>query len=47
MHHLKTHSYWQRWGAVEFFRDAMSVYYMLPLSSAARQVVNTMGGEHA
>lgn len=47
MHHLKTHTYWQRWGAVEFFRDAMSVYYMLPLSSAARQVVNTMGGEHA
>lgn len=47
MHHLKTHTYWQRWGAVEFFRDAMSVYYMLPLSSAARQVVSMMGSEHA
>lgn len=47
MHHLKTHTYWQRWGAVEFYRDPMSVYYLLPLSSAARQVVNTMGGEHA
>ena len=47
MHHLKTHNYWKRWGAVEFFRDAMSVYYMLPLSLVARQVVNTMGSEHA
>ena len=38
MHHLKTHCYWQRWGAVEFYRDAMSVYYMLPLSETARAV---------
>ncbi len=38
MHHLKTHTYWQRWGAVEFFRDAMSVYYLLPLSPAAKQL---------
>lgn len=38
MHHLKTHRYWQRWGAVEFYRDAMSVYYMLPLSAAAKTV---------
>ena len=36
MHHLKTHRYWKRWGAVEFFRDGMSVYYLLPLSPAAR-----------
>ena len=36
MHHLKTHRYWKRWGAVEFFRDRMSVYYLLPLSPAAR-----------
>ena len=42
MHHLKTHSYWQRWGAVEFFRDAMSVYYMLPLSPAAKQLVEAL-----
>lgn len=39
MHRLKTHRYWQRWGAVEFYRDAMSVYYMLPLSAAAKAVV--------
>lgn len=38
MHRLKTHSYWRRWGAVEFFRDAMSVYYMLPLSPSARSI---------
>ena len=38
MHRLKTHRYWQRWGAVEFYRDEMSVYYMLPLSAAARTV---------
>lgn len=36
MHHLKTHRYWQRWGAIEFYRDPMSVYYMLPLSPAAK-----------
>ena len=35
MHHLKTHRYWQRWGAREFYRDAMSVYYLLPLSGHA------------
>ena len=43
MHHLKTHSYWKRWGAVEFFRDEMSVYYMLPLSQAAAEVARTLG----
>lgn len=31
MHRLKTHQYWQRWGAREFYRDADCVYYMLPL----------------
>ncbi len=36
MHHLKTHSYWKRWGAVEFYRDAMSVYYMLPISTRGK-----------
>ena len=43
MHHLKTHSYWKRWGSVEFFRDEMSVYYMLPLSPAAAEVARTLG----
>lgn len=38
MHHLKTHNYWKRWGAVEFFRDTVSVYYMLPISTAAKQL---------
>ena len=42
MHHLKTHSYWKRWGAVEFFRDGMSVYYMLPLSPLAKQMAQTL-----
>ena len=31
LHRLKTHRYWQRWGATEFFRDADCVYYQLPL----------------
>ena len=31
LHHLKTHRYWQRWGATEFYRDADCVYYQLPL----------------
>ena len=32
LHRLKTHQYWQRWGAKEFYRDTDCVYYMLPLS---------------
>lgn len=28
LHGLKTHQYWQRWGATEFYRDAECVYYM-------------------
>ena len=27
LHRLKTHQYWQRWGATEFYRDADCVYY--------------------
>jgi len=29
MHRLKTHTYWQRWGATEFYRDSECVYYLL------------------
>jgi len=29
LHRLKTHQYWQRWGATEFYRDAECVYYTL------------------
>ena len=32
LHRLKTHSYWKRWGATEFYRDTECVYYMLELS---------------
>ena len=31
MHRLKTHAYWQRWGAREFYRDSESIYYKLNL----------------
>lgn len=31
LHRLKTHSYWQRWGATEFYRDTECVYYKLEL----------------
>lgn len=31
LHRLKTHRYWQRWGAREFYRDAECVYYKLEL----------------
>lgn len=31
LHRLKTHQYWQRWGAREFYRDADCVYYKLEL----------------
>ena len=29
MHRLKTHAYWKRWGAREFYRDSDCVYYQL------------------
>ena len=29
MHRLKTHAYWQRWGATEFYRDSDCIYYKL------------------
>lgn len=34
MHSLKTHQYWKRRGAVEFFRDKMSIYYLIPLRNS-------------
>ena len=29
LHRLKTHEYWKRWGAREFYRDSDCVYYQL------------------
>lgn len=29
MHRLKTHAYWKRWGATEFYRDQDCVCYLL------------------
>ena len=31
LHRLKTHQYWQRWGATAFYRDTDCVYYKLEL----------------
>lgn len=42
MHRLATHSYWRRWGAVEFYRDGQSVYYMIPFSDEARALAATL-----
>ena len=30
---MKTHQYWQRWGATEFYHDAECVCYKLELQS--------------
>ena len=38
MHRLTTHAFWKRRGAVEFFRDAQSVYYLIPLGPRAEEV---------
>jgi hypothetical protein len=35
LHRLKTHRYWQRWGAREFYRDREGVYYLWPLQPEA------------
>ena len=35
LHRLKTHQYWQRWGAKAFYRDADSVYYKLDIKRTA------------
>lgn len=34
LHRLKTHRYWKRWGATEFYRDTECVYYKLELSQS-------------
>ena len=36
LHRLKTHQYWQRWGAREFYRDADCVYYRLQVKGLAQ-----------
>lgn len=33
LHRLKTHQYWKRWGATEFYRDPECVYYKLLLGN--------------
>ena len=32
LHRLKTHQYWRRWGAHEFYRDSDCVYYQLKMT---------------
>ncbi len=39
MHHLKTHQYWQRWGARLFYEDSNCKYYLLPFNP---QVLETL-----
>ena len=39
LHRLRTHRYWQRWGAREFYRDTDCVYYLLPLSPAGDSIL--------
>lgn len=38
MHRLTTHAFWKRRGAIEFFRDSQSVYYLIPLGQRAEEV---------
>ena len=37
MHRLKTHAYWQRWGATEFYRDSECIYYKLDISKSRQE----------
>ncbi len=39
MHHLRTHQYWQRWGARLFYEDTISKYYLIPFNP---QVLETL-----
>lgn len=39
MHQLKTHTYWKRWGALFFYQDAISKYYLIPHNP---QVIETL-----
>ncbi len=43
LHRLKTHQYWQRWGAREFYRDAECVYYLLPMQHSFTTVIERSG----
>lgn len=42
MHKLKTHDYWKRWGAVEFFENEESKHYALPITSKAKIIINNL-----
>lgn len=37
MYRLKTHAYWQRWGATEFYRDSDCIYYKLDISKSRQE----------
>ncbi|MCR5192345.1 MAG: hypothetical protein K6D59_03480 [Bacteroidales bacterium] len=39
LHRLKTHQYWQRWGAKEFYRDSECVYYLLPMRQGTSDLI--------
>ncbi|MBR5159920.1 MAG: DUF2156 domain-containing protein [Bacteroidaceae bacterium] len=46
MHRLKTHTYWQRWGATEFYRDSECVCYkLLPSAGASAETSTGSGSE--
>ena len=40
MHHLKTHEYWQRWGACLFYQDADCKYYLIANNPAVLQTLH-------
>ncbi len=44
MHHLKTHAYWRRWGALYFYEDAVSKYYLLPFTPAVSESLKEFTG---
>lgn len=43
MHHLKTHAYWKRWGALCFFQDAESKYYLIPFNPQVTATLRQFG----
>ena len=39
---LKTHDYWRRWGAQEFFADEDCKYYLIPHNDAVRDCLRRL-----
>lgn len=42
MHSLKTHDYWKRWGAIQFYEDHESKFYAIPNNEKVKIAIDLL-----